>query len=109
LEFTLRLRRLGYIVRFVPDGWAETLGPVSGISLLRQRARWDRDALRVRFMTYGELSLLQSRERLRDTLQRLDFIIFDLVPTLSFPFYLVYVVLLFGSNRLLKNHLDGKG
>jgi cellulose synthase/poly-beta-1,6-N-acetylglucosamine synthase-like glycosyltransferase len=98
LEFTLRLRRLGYIVRFVPDAWAETLGPVSGISLLRQRARWDRDALRVRFMMYGELSFLQSRERLRDTLQRLDFIIFDLVPTLSFPFYLVYVVLLFGSN-----------
>jgi cellulose synthase/poly-beta-1,6-N-acetylglucosamine synthase-like glycosyltransferase len=100
LEFTLRLRRLGYIVRFVPDAWAETLGPVGGISLLRQRARWDRDALRVRFMMYGELSLFQSRERLRDTLQRLDFIIFDLIPTLSLPFYLIYVVLLFGSNAL---------
>src|SRR6266508_18261 len=29
-------------------------------------------------------------------LQRLDFIVFDLVPTLSLPFYLVYIVLLFG-------------
>jgi cellulose synthase/poly-beta-1,6-N-acetylglucosamine synthase-like glycosyltransferase len=100
LEFTLRLRRRGYIVRFVPDAWAETLGPTSAISLLRQRARWDRDALRVRFMMYGELSVFQSRERLRDTLQRLDFIIFDLVPTLSFPFYLAYLVLLFGSDAL---------
>src|SRR5262245_32351126 len=36
-------------------------------------------------------------ERLPDTLQRLDFIIFDLVPTLSLPFYLVYIVLLFGT------------
>ena len=46
LEFSLRLRRLGHAVRFVPDAWAQTAGPASGISLLRQRARWDRDALR---------------------------------------------------------------
>jgi hypothetical protein len=36
-------------------------------------------------------------ERLPDTLQRLDFIVFDLVPTLSLPFYLVYIVLMFGT------------
>ena len=29
LEFTLRLRRLGYVVRFVPNAWVETDGPVS--------------------------------------------------------------------------------
>jgi cellulose synthase/poly-beta-1,6-N-acetylglucosamine synthase-like glycosyltransferase len=98
LEFTLRLRRLGHVVRFVPDAWAQTDGPVSGVSLLRQRGRWDRDALRIRLMMYGELGFFQSRERLRDTLQRLDFIVFDLVPTLSLPFYLVYVVLLFGAD-----------
>src|SRR4030095_2315896 len=80
LEFSLRLRRLGYLIRFVPDAWAETDGPASGISLLRQRARWDRDALRVRFMMYGELSLFHPFERLPDTLQRLDFILFDLIP-----------------------------
>ena len=55
LEYSLRLRRLGYLIRFVPDAWAETDGPAKGISLLRQRARWDRDALRIRFMMYGEL------------------------------------------------------
>jgi cellulose synthase/poly-beta-1,6-N-acetylglucosamine synthase-like glycosyltransferase len=97
LEYSLRLRRLGYLIRFVPDAWAETDGPSSGISLLRQRARWDRDALRIRFMMYGELSFFHRLERLPDTLQRLDFIIFDLVPTLSLPFYLAYIVLLFGT------------
>src|SRR5262245_13436348 len=98
LEYSLRLRRLGYLIRFVPDAWAETDGPTSGIGLLRQRARWDRDALRIRFMTYGELSFFHRLERLPDTLQRLDFVIFDLVPTLSLPFYLVYIVLLFGAS-----------
>ena len=83
--------------RFVPDASAQTAGPTTGIGLLRQRARWDRDALRIRFIMYGELSLLHRFERLPDTLQRLDFIVFDLVPTLSLPFYLVYIVLLFGA------------
>jgi len=101
LEYTLRLRRLGYRVRFVADAWAETDGPVSGVSLLRQRARWDRDALRVRFIMYGELSFTHPLERLPDTIQRLDFIVFDLVPTLSLPFFLVYLVLLFGAGDAL--------
>ncbi len=98
LEYSLRLRRLGYVIRFVPDAWAKTNGPTSAISLLRQRARWDRDALRIRFMMYGELRFFHRFERLPDTLQRLDFILFDLVPTLSLPFYLAYIVLLFGPD-----------
>jgi cellulose synthase/poly-beta-1,6-N-acetylglucosamine synthase-like glycosyltransferase len=101
LEYSLRLRRLGHVIRFVPDAWAETAGPAGGISLLRQRARWDRDALRVRFIMYGELRFFHRLERLPDTLQRLDFIVFDLIPTLSLPFYLAYVVLLFGANAVL--------
>jgi hypothetical protein len=36
---------------------------------------------------------------LSDTFQRLDFIAFDLVPTLSLPLYLVYLVLLFGATN----------
>ena len=101
LEFSLRLRHLGYHIRFVPDAMAETDGPANGISLLRQRARWDRDALRIRFMMYGEFQFFHRRERLRDTLERLDFIVFDLVPTLTLPFYLAYIILLFGSDAAL--------
>src|ERR1700720_2636814 len=76
LEFSLRLRRLGYALRFVPEAWAETDGPVTAISLLRQRARWDRDTLRIRLMMYGELRFFHRLERLPDTLQRLRFIVF---------------------------------
>lgn len=101
LEYSLRLRRLGFLVRFIPDAWAETDVPQTAISLLRQRARWDRDALRIRFMMYGELGLFHRHERLADAFQRLDFVVFDLVPTLSFPFYLAYLVIWFGSDALL--------
>lgn len=101
LEYSLRLRRLGYVIRFVPDAWAETAGPAGAVSLLRQRARWDRDALRIRFMTYGELSFFHPFERLQDTFQRLDFIIFDLIPTLSLPFYVAVVLLMFGTDAFV--------
>jgi cellulose synthase/poly-beta-1,6-N-acetylglucosamine synthase-like glycosyltransferase len=37
LEYSLRLRRLGYLIRFVPGAWAETAGPTTGVGLLRQR------------------------------------------------------------------------
>jgi cellulose synthase/poly-beta-1,6-N-acetylglucosamine synthase-like glycosyltransferase len=100
LEISLRLRRLGWLVRFVPETWAETSGPVGALGLLRQRARWDRDALRIRFMTYGELSLFHPLERLPDTLQRLDFVVFDLIPTLSFPFYLAHLLLTLGAEAV---------
>ena len=98
LEYSLRLRRLGYALRFVPDAWAETHGVASAIGLLRQRARWDRDALRIRFMMYGEWRFFHPFEHFSDTLQRLDFIVFDLIPTLSLPFYLAYVLLMFGGD-----------
>ena len=101
LEYSLRLRHLGYRIRFVPDAMAETDGPANGISLLRQRARWDRDALRIQFLMYGEFRFFHRHERLRDTLERLDFIVFDLVPTLTLPFYLAYIILLFGSDAAL--------
>lgn len=100
LEMTLRLRRYGYRVRFVADAWAETLVPDNPVSLIRQRQRWDRDALRIRLIEYHEVEFFKP-ERLSDTLQRLDFIVFDLVPTLLFPFYLVYCTLLFGPQTLL--------
>lgn len=100
LEFTLRLRRFGHQVRFVPEAWAQTAVPETVIGLVRQRLRWDRDALRIRLIQYGDGRFFRS-EGLSDTLQRLDFIVFDLVPTLSFPFYVVYCVMLFGADAPL--------
>src|SRR4029453_18750001 len=55
LEYSLRLRRLGYLIRFVPDAWAEKDGPSRGVSLLPPARAWGAGGLRVRFMMYGEL------------------------------------------------------
>ncbi|GAU86099.1 glycosyltransferase [Bosea sp. BIWAKO-01] len=100
IEFTLRLRRMGHHVGFVPEAWAATMVPESFIALARQRLRWDRDALRVRLIQFREMWPFRS-EGLADTLQRLDFIVFDLIPTVTLPFYIAYCVALFGADAPL--------
>ncbi len=100
LEYTLRLRRLGHKVRFVPEAWAATDVPDRFLALVRQRMRWDRDALRIRLIEYREAWPFR-RERLADTLQRLDFMVFEFIPTILFPFYIAFCFALMGSAALV--------
>lgn len=100
LEITLRLRRLGNDVRFVPGAQASTRVPATLGRLVRQRLRWDRDAVSIRLFMYRQTVLGLLRERRGDTLQRLDFMIFEFYPSILLPFYLIYVLYLFGGDTL---------
>jgi cellulose synthase/poly-beta-1,6-N-acetylglucosamine synthase-like glycosyltransferase len=97
LEYTLRVRRLGRKVRFVQGAWADTAVPVGFISLVRQRLRWDRDAFRIRMFQYREGRLWLWGESLGSALQRFDFLIFTLAPTLLMPVYLACCIMFLGS------------
>ena len=92
LELTLRIRKIGYRVRFV----ARALATIDGINnfkgLFDQRSRWDRDSLTIRLRIFKELSFWHPLESLSGTFQRLDYLLFDLFPTLIFPFYMIYVI-----------------
>lgn len=100
LEITLRLRRAGYKVKFAPNALSYTNVPETFSALIRQRFRWDRDAFRIRMLMYRESRLFFPDEKIGDTLQRLDYILFDLMPTISFPLYLVYVFNYYEFNTL---------
>ena len=95
-ELTLRIRKLGYKVRFIRDAHASIEAPSSFDALVRQRLRWDRDALNIRLNQYHNLNLFRPREFLTDTLQILDFIVFELIPTSVFPFYILYIFIVLG-------------
>ena len=97
LEITLRFRHAGYKVSFVDDALAETTVPQTIPGLYRQRLRWDGDAFAIRALMYGELSFFRTREPLANTLQRLDYIFLELLPTLVFPFYLAFLWLSYGT------------
>jgi len=86
LGTTLRFRRAGYEVHFEADAWAYTNAPESLPALIRQRLRWDRDAFRLQILQYRQWKKQSARERLGNTLQRYDYILFTFLPTLMLPF-----------------------
>ena len=88
LGTTLRFRRAGYEVHFEADAWAYTNAPVSLSALVQQRLRWDRDAFRLQILQYRQWKKQSTKERLGSTLQRYDYILFTLLPTLMMPFLL---------------------
>jgi cellulose synthase/poly-beta-1,6-N-acetylglucosamine synthase-like glycosyltransferase len=100
LEITLRLRRLGFDVHFVAAAEASTCVPATLGRLLRQRLRWDRDAVSIRLFMYRQSLTGLISERRGDTLQQLDFLIFEFYPSLFLPLYAIYVVYLFGGDTL---------
>jgi cellulose synthase/poly-beta-1,6-N-acetylglucosamine synthase-like glycosyltransferase len=99
-EMSVRLRRAGYRLAFAENAFAWTSVPVSFMSLVRQRLRWDRDAFRIRIVTFGEMRLRSPFEAIGETLQRLDYLTFELFPSIAFPFYYAYLVMLFGPDAL---------
>lgn len=97
LEITLRLREAGHRTRFIGSAMAATLAPTTLPRLIRQRLRWDRDALAIRLFAYRQILPFRRGESLGSTLERLDFLLFDLAATLVFPFYILHVALRFGE------------
>lgn len=98
LEITLRIRNAGYQTRFVKRATAYTMVPDTLGRLLKQRQRWDRDAINIRALRYREIfPSLRRHEKLGDTLERMDFIILGILPVLALIPYLVYLATQFSD------------
>jgi cellulose synthase/poly-beta-1,6-N-acetylglucosamine synthase-like glycosyltransferase len=93
LDFTIRLRLAGHKVVFARHSICYTDVPDTLYSLLRQRNRWERDAFWIRFRKFQRIMNPRRREfSWRDAVHQWDFVLFNMVPTLAFPFYLVWLV-----------------
>lgn len=99
-ELTLRMRKMGYRVRFVPEAHASVEAPTSFAALIRQRSRWDRDTLNTRVNQYRNLDIFRPKEFLSDSFHIIDFMIFEFFPTMVFPIYLAYIFYTLGSLAL---------
>lgn len=98
LEITLRIREAGYNIRFVTEATAFTEAIETLRALVRQRSRWDRDALTIKLLAYRQLRLTSPDERPSDTLMRYDFLLLEFLPTMIFPFYLAGMMLHLGPD-----------
>ena len=93
LDFTIRLRLAGYKVVFARHSICYTDVPETLYALLRQRNRWERDAFWIRFRKFKSImNPLRRNFSWREAVHQWDFVLFNLVPTLTFPFYLAWLV-----------------
>lgn len=98
LDITLRLRNAGWDIHFAPDAICYTDVPPTMMEFSQQRLRWERDALRLRFRKHRDLmSPLSPRFNLIELVHQLEFIIFNIVAAAAFPFYLVWLVVMYGE------------
>jgi cellulose synthase/poly-beta-1,6-N-acetylglucosamine synthase-like glycosyltransferase len=98
LDVTLRLRMAGWKTVFASDAICYTDVPATLMALTRQRFRWERDAVRLRFRKHRDLlNPFSKRFDMVELLHELDFIVFNVAAALIFPFYVVWLFVTYGN------------
>ena len=98
LDLTLRLRAEGWKMVFAPNATCYTEPPVTLAALTRQRFRWERDAIRLRYRKHRDLlNPFGSRFKGIELLHEIDFMMFNVLAAVAFPFYLVWLFATYGE------------
>lgn len=98
LDLTLRIRKAGWRVRFAADAICYTDVPVSLQSFVRQRFRWERDAIRLRYRKHKDQFAPFSKQiRPLELLHQFEFLIFDVVSCFALSFYLIWLFTTYGD------------
>ncbi|ODS01855.1 hypothetical protein AUC71_02875 [Methyloceanibacter marginalis] len=85
LDVTLSLRKAGWKTVFASDSICYTDVPEQLGVLVRQRFRWERDAVHLRYRKHRELmNPFSPRFSIRELTHELDFLLFNLAPPRSF-------------------------
>jgi cellulose synthase/poly-beta-1,6-N-acetylglucosamine synthase-like glycosyltransferase len=98
LDATLRLRNYGWKIRFGANSVCYTDVPATVGALVRQRFRWERDAIRLRFRKYRyELNPFDPRFKISEMLHQVEFLLFNVIGALMLPFYVLFLFMTYGS------------
>jgi cellulose synthase/poly-beta-1,6-N-acetylglucosamine synthase-like glycosyltransferase len=98
LDVTLRLRGYGWTTLFAADAICLTNAPETVTDLSRQRFRWERDAVRLRYRKHRDLiNPFSARFKLIELLHEMDFILFSVLAAAVFPFYLTWLFITYGD------------
>lgn len=96
-DLTMKLRRAGWRVGFVPQARALTNVPETMTALIAQRLRWDRGIVTIWCRKYRSVfNPWSSTFRLTDVIASSDVVMFQFLLPLLFPVYLVWLWAHFG-------------
>ncbi|MFC4235426.1 glycosyltransferase [Thalassospira xianhensis] len=97
-ELTNKIRRAGWQVQFAPEAWCLTDVPETFAQLARQRLRWDRSLVRMRWRRFRVfLDPTDAQFRLSNALGTIDILFFQALLSLSFVIYLIWLFDVYGS------------
>ncbi|MEM7193258.1 MAG: glycosyltransferase, partial [Pseudomonadota bacterium] len=98
LDVTLRLRSAGWKMSFADGANCYTDVPDEFGALVRQRFRWERDAVRPRFRKHRDLlDPRSSRFRLSDLAHEIDYLVFNIGAAAVFPIYVLWLAVTYGD------------
>ncbi|WGH78441.1 glycosyltransferase family 2 protein [Jannaschia ovalis] len=98
LDLTLRLRQRGWAIRFAAAAICYTDVPATLRALVRQRFRWERDAIRLRYRKHrGLMNPFSNRFRLSGLFNEVEFLLFNVVAAIALPVYLAWLVSIYGT------------
>jgi cellulose synthase/poly-beta-1,6-N-acetylglucosamine synthase-like glycosyltransferase len=98
LDLTLKLRKAGWKVEFGADAICYTDTPPTFAALVRQRFRWERDAVRLRYRKHGDLmNPFSYNFEIKEFLHELEFLIFHIAGAAVLPIYIVWLFMTYGD------------
>ncbi|KLK89852.1 hypothetical protein AA309_28980 [Microvirga vignae] len=98
LDTTIRLRLKGWRIAYAPEAVCYTDVPVTVYQYIRQRLRWERDAIWIRFRKHAKLmNPFSPAFRLSEAIHQWDFILFNVAGAFILPVYLVWLFLQYGA------------
>jgi cellulose synthase/poly-beta-1,6-N-acetylglucosamine synthase-like glycosyltransferase len=98
LDLTMRIRKAGWKVRFAPEAICYTDVPETFNAFIRQRFRWERDAIRLRYRKHrDQINPLSKRLKPLETIHQWEFLVFDVAAALALPVYLVWLFSTYGD------------
>jgi cellulose synthase/poly-beta-1,6-N-acetylglucosamine synthase-like glycosyltransferase len=97
-DVTLSLRKAGWKTVFASEALCYTDVPEKLGVLVRQRFRWERDAVHLRYRKHSDLiNPFSPRFSLRELTHEVDFLVFNLGSAVFFPIYIVWLIATFGE------------
>jgi cellulose synthase/poly-beta-1,6-N-acetylglucosamine synthase-like glycosyltransferase len=98
LDTTIRLRCKGWRIAYAPGALCYTDVPTTAFQYIRQRLRWERDAVWIRFRKHRRLfNPFNSGYRPSEMIHQWDFLLFNVLGAVIFPLYILWLFLSFGS------------
>ena len=98
LDVTMRLRRAGWKTYFAADALCYTDVPATLIALTKQRFRWERDAVRLRYRKHIDLmNPFSPRFKLSELIHEIEFLFFNIIGAAVFPFYILWLFTSYGQ------------